>query len=71
MAFISDLVNLRNNGDSGAAADIAEKIGYDAALRKQAAAARPGSEDFMEFLFGRPLHQIVSLQFNIPVRRVS
>lgn len=69
-ALISRLVDLRKNGDAQATAGIAERVNYDADLRKRLAAARPGGVDILDFLFGRPLHLTVPLQFGVPIRRV-
>lgn len=69
MAVIGRLVDLRKNGDSRAAADIAGRIGYDADLRERAVSAQPGVADILDFLFGRPLCLIVPLQFGVSVRR--
>jgi Fe-S-cluster containining protein len=69
MARITRLMDLRKSGDTHAAADIAERISYDADLRKRAVSGQPGVADILDFLFGRPLCLIVPLQFGVPVRR--
>jgi Fe-S-cluster containining protein len=69
MGLIARLVDLRKNGDTHAAADIAGRISYDADLRKRAMSAQPGVAAILDFLFGRPLCLIIPLQFGVPVRR--
>lgn len=70
MAIIGHLADLRKSGDPRAAADIAERINYDADLRKRVA-AQPGGAELSDFLFGRPLYLTVPLHFGISVRRSS
>jgi len=69
MEMIGGLVDLRKNGDPQAAVDIAGRINYDADLRKRAASVQPAVAGILDFLFGRPLYLILSLQFGVPVRR--
>ncbi len=70
MTVMSRLVSLRRNGDLAAAADITERINYDADLRKRAVSAHPGVAGILDFLFGRPLYRILPLQFGVPVQRM-
>jgi Fe-S-cluster containining protein len=71
LSAIADLVSLRRRGDTNAAADITGKINYDARLRKKVSEETSRGGDILDFLFGRPLHRLLSLQFGIPVQHNS
>jgi Fe-S-cluster containining protein len=68
ISAIADLVSLRRSGDANAAADITGKINYDARLRKKVSEETSRGGDILDFLFGRPLHRILPLQFGIRVQ---
>ena len=68
---IQDLVNDRASDDPSAASELAEIINYDFHLRHLAAEKGGLSSEMADFLFGRPLADIIPRQFGVNVKKAE
>lgn len=66
---VGDLVCRREAGDGSAAVLLSKKVNYDLHFRALAMEKGGLPADRMAFLFGRPLAEIISLQFRVKVIR--
>ena len=66
---IQHLVNDREAGDAAAASALTEMINYDFHLRSVVTEKGNIAPDMLDFLFGRPLNEIVSRQFKIKIEK--
>ncbi len=68
---IQDLVQNRASDDPAAASELAEIINYDFHLRHLAAEKGGLPSEMADFLFGRPLAEIIPNQFGVNVRKTD
>ncbi|MEZ4565786.1 MAG: hypothetical protein R2860_02070 [Desulfobacterales bacterium] len=66
---VANLVDDRVADEPGAAAKLNEIINYDFHLRQVATEKGRLPPDMMDFLFGRPLADVIARQFRVKVRR--
>ena len=66
---IQDLVSDREAGDADAGSALTEMINYDFHLRNIVTEKGKISFDMLDFLFGRPLKEIITRQFGVSVRK--
>ncbi len=66
---IQDLVNDRESGDADAASALMEMINYDFHLRNIVTEKGNIAPDMLDFLFGRPLNEIISCQFGVKIEK--
>ena len=65
------LITARTAADPAAALDLSEIINYDFHLRQMAAEKGGLPPDIMDFLFGRPLADIIPKQFGVKIRKAG
>lgn len=66
---IQILVNDRETGDADAASALMEMINYDFHLRSVVREKGNIAPDMLDFLFGRPLNEIIRRQFKIKIEK--
>jgi len=67
---VQTLVNEREAGDANAASVLMEMINYDFHLRNIVTEKGNISSDMLDFLFGRPLSEIISRQFGVKISKI-
>lgn len=68
-AVLHDLIDRRQAGEREAASRLTEIVNYDAHFRDLAVNKGSVAEELLDFLFGRPVAEILQQQFGIKVMR--
>jgi len=66
---IQDLVNSRESGDSTATCGLIKIINYDFYFRNLVAEKGKIAPEMLDFLFGRPLSEVISRQFGMKIEK--
>lgn len=66
---IQNLANDREAGDADAASELTEMVNYDFHMRNIVTEKGNIAPDMLDFLFGRPLNEIISRQFKIKIEK--